>query len=294
MGTNVVSGNAKAVVVGTGSQTEFGKVSERLRLRPPETEFEHGVRHFGYFLMEVTLVLVVATLAINVYFARPVLESLLFSLAIAVGLTPQLLPAIVSVNLARGAKNMAGQKVIVKRLASIENFGSMNVLCSDETGTLTEGAIKIRSVLDFNGNPSEKALLYAYLNASYQTGFTNPIDEAIRASHLDSSGYQKLDEVPYDFIRKRLSILVLKGDENLMLMKGALQNVLDVCTSVETSEGTIVQITGVKKQIQQRFEDLSSMGFRVLGIAYKNIRSDKLITKDSEVGMTFLGFSCSL
>jgi Mg2+-importing ATPase len=290
MGTNVVSGNAQAVVVGTGLQTEFGKVSERLRLRPPETEFEHGVRHFGYLLMEVTLMLVVATLAINVYFARPVLESLLFSLALAVGLTPQLLPAIISINLARGAKNMANQKVIVKRLASIENFGSMNVLCSDKTGTLTEGMIRIQSVLDFDANPSAKTQLYAYLNASYQTGFTNPIDEAIRANRLDVTGYQKLDEVPYDFTRKRLSILVSKDHMNLMVTKGALQNVLDVCASVETSKTAIVTITEAQKQIQQRFEELSSKGFRVLGVAYKNIGSEKLISKESEVGMTFLGF----
>jgi P-type Mg2+ transporter len=290
MGTNVVSGSAKAVVVGTGLQTEFGKVSERLRLRPPETEFEHGVRHFGYLLMEITLILVVATLAINVYFARPVLDSLLFSLALAVGLTPQLLPAIISINLARGAKNMAKQKVIVKRLASIENFGSMNVLCSDKTGTLTEGIIKIQSVLDFNCNPSEKAMLYAHLNASFQSGFTNPIDEAICATKLDLSGYHKLDEVPYDFNRKRLSILVSKGNTNLMVTKGALQNVLAVCTQVETSEGTTVQLKGAEKQVQQRFEELSSQGFRVLGIAYRDIGPDKLITKDSEVGMTFLGF----
>ena len=290
MGTNVVSGSAQAVVVGTGSKTEFGKVSERLKLRPPETEFEHGVRHFGYLLMEVTMVLVVVTFAINVYFARSVLDSLLFSLALAVGLTPQLLPAIISINLAQGAKIMATQKVIVKRLASIENFGSMNVLCSDKTGTLTEGVIKIQSVVDFNGNQSGKALLYAYLNASYQTGFTNPIDEAIRANKLDLSGYQKLDEVPYDFIRKRLSVLVSKDNKNLMVTKGALQNVLDVCASVETSEGTTVQISGVQQQIQQRFEELSGKGFRVLGIAYKDLGSAKLITKDSEVGMTFLGF----
>ena len=290
MGTNVVSGSAQAVVVGTGAQTEFGKVSERLKLRPPETEFEHGVKHFGYFLMEVTLVLVVATLAINVYFARPVLDSLLFSLALAVGLTPQLLPAIISINLAHGAKIMATQKVIVKRLASIENFGSMNVLCSDKTGTLTEGIIKIQSVLDFNGNQSQKAQLYAYLNASYQTGFTNPIDDAICSSKVDATGYTKLDEVPYDFIRKRLSILVSKDNMNLMVTKGALQNVLDASTLVETSEASIVPIAGVQKQVQQRFEELSSKGFRVLGIAYKDIGSDKLITKDSEAGMTFLGF----
>ncbi len=240
--------------------------------------------------MEVTLVLVVATFAINVYFARSVLDSLLFSLALAVGLTPQLLPAIISINLAHGAKIMATKKVIVKRLASIENFGSMNVLCSDKTGTLTEGIIEIQSVIDFNGNPSQKAQLYAYLNASYQTGFTNPIDEAIRGAHVDVSGYSKLDEVPYDFIRKRLSVLVSKDNTNLMVTKGALQNVLDVCASVETSEATIIPIIGVQKQIQQRFEELSSKGFRVLGIAYRDIGPDKLITKDSEVGMTFLGF----
>ena len=181
MGTNVVSGSAEAVVVETGLRTEFGMVSERLELRPPETEFEHGVRRFGYLLMEVTLMLVVATFAINVYFARPVLESLLFSLALAVGLTPQLLPAIISVNLAHGARDMATKKVIVKRLASIENFGSMNVLCSDKTGTLTEGIIRVKSVVDVEAEESEKAILCAYLNAFYQTGFTNPIDEAIKA-----------------------------------------------------------------------------------------------------------------
>ena len=290
MGTNVVSGNAQAVVVGTGSETEFGKISDRLKLRPPETEFEHGVRRFGYLLMEVTLVLVVATFAINVYFARPVLDSLLFSLALAVGLTPQLLPAIISINLARGAKNMATEKVIVKRLASIENFGSMNVLCSDKTGTLTEGEIRIQSVVGFDGKESEKALLYVYLNAFYQTGFTNPIDEAIRANRLDLPGYTKLDEVPYDFIRKRLSILVAKDDASLMVTKGALQNVLDVCTSVETSEGTVVEIAEARGEIQRRFEDLSDQGLRVLGIAYKNAGTGRLITKDDEVGMTFVGF----
>ena len=290
MGTNVVSGDAQAVIVRTGLQTEFGKVSERLKLSPPETEFEHGVKHFGYLLMEVTLVLVVITLAINVYFARSVLDSILFSLALAVGLTPQLLPAIISINLAHGAKIMATQKVIVKRLASIENFGSMNVLCSDKTGTLTEGIIKIQSIIDFNGNPSPKAQLFAYLNALNQTGFTNPIDEAICSAQVDVSGYSKLDEVPYDFIRKRLSVLISKDNKNFIVTKGAMQNVLDVCTLVETSEATIVPIAGVQNQIQQRFQELSSKGFRVLGIAYKDNGSDKLIAKNSEANMTFLGF----
>src|SRR3972149_117303 len=291
MGTHVISGNSIAVVVYTGKKTEFGKVSERLKLRPPETEFERGVRRFGYFLMEVTLVLVIAIFAINVYLARPVLDSFLFALALAVGLTPQLLPAIISINLAHGAKRMALSKVIVKRLSSIENFGSMNVLCSDKTGTLTEGVVRLHSAIDTDGNESEKVLLYAYLNASYETGFTNPIDEAIRNQcQLDISTYQKLDEVPYDFIRKRLSILVLKDDRKLIVMKGALQNVLSVCSSAETSSGTIVDLTALEERIQRLFEEFGSRGFRMLGIAYRDISPNSHITKDSETNMIFLGF----
>ena len=291
MGTHVVSGSAKSVVVCTGTETEFGKVSDRLKLSPPETEFERGVRRFGYFLMEITMLLVISIFAINTYMARPVLEALLFSLALAVGLTPQLLPAIISVNLAHGAKRMAKQKVIVKRLASIENFGSMNVLCSDKTGTLTEGVVRLNSTLDVAGKESEKVLFYAYLNAFFETGFTNPIDSAIRNyRQIDVSGWQKLDEVPYDFIRKRLSILVSKDDTNIMVTKGALTNVLSVCSSAETSEGTIVNIATVKEQILNCFEMNSSKGLRILGIAYRNVGHDPLITKDHEAAMTFLGF----
>ena len=291
MGTHVVSGSAKAVIACTGTETEFGKVSERLKLRQPETEFERGVRRFGYFLMEITLLLVISIFAINAYMARPVLEALLFSLALAVGLTPQLLPAIISVNLAHGAKRMEQQKVIVKRLASIENFGSMNVLCSDKTGTLTEGVVRVDSTIDFEGRESEKVLFYAYINAFFETGFTNPIDSAIRNyRQFDMSGYQKLDEVPYDFIRKRLSILVLKDDKHIMVTKGALMNVLSVCSSAQTSDGMIVDIATVKIKIQQTFEKQSSMGLRILGVAYRDVGNDPLITKDHEVGMIFSGF----
>jgi Mg2+-importing ATPase len=291
MGTHVVSGSAKALVICTGKETEFGKVSERLKLRPPETEFERGVRRFGYFLMEITLLLVISIFAINTYMSRPVLEALLFSLALAVGLTPQLLPAIISVNLAHGAKRMAKQKVIVKRLASIENFGSMNVLCSDKTGTLTEGVVRVNSALDVEGKESEKVLFFAYLNAFFETGFTNPIDSAIRSYRkFDLSGCQKLDEVPYDFIRKKLSILVSKDNKHLMVTKGALSNVLAVCSTSETSDGMIVDIATVKERIQQCFEKNSSKGLRILGVAYRNVGSDSLITKDHEAAMTFLGF----
>jgi P-type Mg2+ transporter len=291
MGTHTVSGTATELIVHTGKGTEFGKISERLKLRPQETEFEHGIRRFGYFLMEITLVFVVGIFAINVYLARPILDSFLFSLALAVGLTPQLLPAIISINLSHGAKQMAQKKVIIKRLSSIENFGSMNVICSDKTGTLTEGIVQLQSALDVDGNSSDKVLLQAYINAFYETGFTNPIDEAIISyKKFDLSGYQKQDEIPYDFIRKRLSIVVSHNDSHLMVTKGALQNILDVCSSVETRDGKIVDITINLDQIRKNFEEFSKKGFRTLGVAYKNTGSDSRITKDYESGMTFSGF----
>jgi Mg2+-importing ATPase len=291
MGTHVISGTAQAVAVHTGLKTEFGRVSERLKLRPPETEFERGVRRFGYLLMEVTLVLVIAIFAINVYLERPVLESFLFSLALAVGLTPQLLPAIISINLAHGAKNMAGKQVIVKRLASIENFGSMNVICFDKTGTLTEGVVQLQSALDVDGQPSEKVLHYAYLNAVYETGFRNPIDDAIRARRpFDPSGYRKLDEVPYDFLRKRLSILVSKDDATFMITKGALSNILEVCMTVEAGGGAVVDIAPHRHQIRQRFDAFGRQGLRALGVAYRPIEANISLSKDHEADMIFLGF----
>jgi Mg2+-importing ATPase len=291
MGTNVISGTADALVVHTGMETEFGRISDRLKLRQPETDFERGVRRFGYLLMEVTLILVIAIFAINVYFARPVMDSFLFSLALAVGLIPQLLPAIISINLAHGAKRMALAKVIVKRLSSIETFGSMNVLCSDKTGTLTSGIVKLHSALDAEGYESEKVLFYAYINALYETGFANPIDEAIRNHYQpDISGYKKLDEVPYDFIRKRLSILFSKDKINIMVTKGALKNVLSACSFVEKSDGAIADLGTFGETILERFDEFSRKGFRTLGIAYRNLGSNKSINKNEEIEMTFCGF----
>jgi len=291
MGTHIVSGNAKVLIISTGKDTEFGKVSERLKIKAPETEFERGIRRFGYFLGEVTLVLVVIIFAINVYLQRPVLEAFLFSLALAVGLTPQLLPAIISINLAHGAKKMAEKKVIVKRLASIENFGSMNIICSDKTGTLTEGTVKVESAVDVSGNASEQVFLYAYLNAFYETGFTNPIDDAIlNFKKIDLKEFKKHDEIPYDFIRKRLSISVIHGHDQLMVTKGALSNILEVCSSVENKDGKVVQIASMQNQIQEHFLSFSNDGFRTLGIAYKRLTSGLPIKKEDEKDMTFFGF----
>ena len=289
LGTNVVSGTAKAIAVNVGKATEFGKVSETLRLRAPETEFEHGIRKFGYMLMEVTLLLVLAMFATNVYFHKPVIDSLLFSLAIAVGLTPQLLPAIISVNLAQGAKRMADKKVIVKRLASIENFGSMDVLCSDKTGTLTDGTVKLHAALGVDGKADDKVQLFGYLNSTFQTGYANPIDAAILADKaLDVSAYSKVREQPYDFTRKRLTVLLKFENATVAVTKGALTNILQVCKTVELRDGTTEDITPHLKDIQKEFERVSREGLRAIGLCYRKF--PELPDGDSELEMTFLGF----
>ena len=289
MGTHVVSGAAHALVVTTGRSTEFGAVSDRLALAPPETDFEHGVRRFGYLLMEVTLILVIAIFAINVLLHKPPIDSFLFSLALAVGLTPQLLPAIISINLAHGARRMALRHVIVKRLDSIEDFGSMDVLCSDKTGTLTEGVVTVSGGFDVRGGDSEDVMLYAYLNSCFETGFTNPIDVAVRASRsFDLNQIVKLDEVPYDFTRKRLTILVERGGKPLMVTKGAFSNVLDVCTQARMPSGSTVRIDEVRTDVEKLYRDLSAKGFRTLGVA---VREDtgREIDATAEAEMTFVG-----
>lgn len=289
-GTHVVSGTGTAVAVLCGEDTEFGHVAARLRLRPPETDFERGVRRFGYLIMEVTLVLLLVVFAVNVFFERPVIEAFLFSLALAVGLTPQMLPAIISVNLAQGAKRMALEKVIVRRLSSIENFGAMNVLCSDKTGTLTEGRVDLHSAIDANGAESEKVLLYAYVNAKFETGFVNPIDEAIRnAGNFDIGRFERLDEIPYDFGRKRLSIIVRCGEERLMITKGALASILEVCESAETASGVMRPLADLQEALQRRFEDLSAQGLRTLGVAYRKLPISSKGVRTDEAGMVFLG-----
>src|SRR5580698_682022 len=243
MGSHVISGKARALVIRTGKHTEFGKISDRLRLRSPETDFEKGIRRFGYMLMEITLLLVIIIFAINILLHKPALDSFLFSLALAVGLTPQLLPAIITVNLAAGARAMAKKKVIVKRLSSIENFGSMNILCSDKTGTITEGKVTIKDALDITVQHSEKVLQYAGLNAALQQGFHNPIDDAICAVYKPSATvYTVQCEIPYDFMRKRLTVQVKNATKNLAITKGALGVMLDICTTAETEKGDLLPL----------------------------------------------------
>ena len=291
MGSHVISGKARALAVATGKQTEFGKISDKLRVKNPETDFEKGIRHFGYLLMELTLVLILVIFSINILLHKPVLDSFLFSLALAVGLTPQLLPAIISVNLSVGARSMAKQQVIVKRLASIENFGSMNILCSDKTGTITEGKVTLKDALDIEGNHSEKTLQYAWLNATMQQGFKNPIDAAIRTSYQGNSGsFTVQAEIPYDFSRKRLTIQVKNEKENLAITKGALNTILDICDTAEMASGQVIPLKDELTTIEAAFKKLSAEGFRVLGVAYKKITKDNKFIKADEQNMVFLGF----
>ena len=291
LGTHVVSGSGKAEIVATGKRTRFGKIAESLRLRRPETDFERGVRRFGYLLAEITLLLVLAIFGFNVFVHKPVLDSFMFALALAVGLTPQLLPAIITINLSHGARRMAQEKVIVKRLAAIENFGSMNVLCADKTGTITEGKISIHAAVDAGGNRSEKTLLYAYLNAANETGFINPIDEALRANPpADCNGWEKVDELPYDFARKRLSILCEKTHARILVTKGALPQILGICSEVEWSDGTRDKLDVARKQIEEQWRRFSCEGSRVIAVAYRACGAEcSRIDRESETEMIFLG-----
>jgi Mg2+-importing ATPase len=249
MGTNIRSGTGRVLIVRTGASTAFGRIAGKLALRPPETEFERGVRRFGYLLSEVMLILVLIIFAANVYLHKPVLDSLLFSIALAVGITPQLLPAILSITLSKGSHTLAAAGVIVRRLEAIENFGSTDVLCTDKTGTLSEGVVQLDGALDVDGRPSDDVFRHAYLNAHFQTGLPNPLDEAIlnadtarslRESAWRPDDFTKASEVPYDFVRKRLSVVVQGRDgPPLLITKSALENVLSACTRARRAEGEV-------------------------------------------------------
>jgi Mg2+-importing ATPase len=293
MGTNVRSGSARVLIVQTGAQTAFGQIADRLTLRPPENEFQRGIRKLGYLLTEVMFVLVLGIFFFNVLFHKPILDSLLFSIALAVGLTPQLLPAIISINLSKGSQAMAERGVIVRRLESIENFGSMDILCTDKTGTLTQGVVKLDGALGVDGEPSEKVKLYAYLNAHMQTGLPNPMDEAIVRQGADGAGaYEKLDEIPYDFVRKRLSVVVARDSiSRYIVTKGALENVLAVCALVQTPDGDTALDSDRQSKFREKYETWSAQGYRVLGVAVKPVGvHDPIYTIKDEAGMTFAGF----
>ncbi len=292
MGTNVRSGNGKVLIVETGLQTAFGQIANKLTLRPPETEFERGIRRLGYLLTEVMFVLVIGIFFFNVFLHKPALDSLLFSIALAVGLTPQLLPAIININLSKGSQEMAKHGVIVRRLESIENFGSMDILCTDKTGTLTEGVVHLDGALDVNGESSEQVSLYAYLNAKMQTGLPNPLDEAIiNKGAAGAAEYSKVDEIPYDFIRKRLTVVAQNSTLHYMVTKGALENILAACSRVKVGDEEKLLDSGIQAKVQERYEAWSAQGYRVLGVAVKSISGQEHpYSKNDETEMSFAGF----
>jgi Mg2+-importing ATPase len=290
MGTHLVRGTAEVVIVEIGGSTEFGRAAERLEQQVPATSFEKGISAFGGLLLRVMLVLVALIFIINLLLGRPLLESFLFSLAIAVGLTPQMLPAIVSISLSLGSRLMARAKVIVKRLSAIEDLGGMDILCTDKTGTLTRGSVDLASALGVDGQQSERVLWLAVLNAKHHTGYSNPIDDAILQHHEDlASGTERLAEVPYDFTRKRLSVLIRAGESTLLVMKGAFEQVLNTCTFAETSPGQDIPLAQKASALRSEFERLSSDGYRVLGVAIKVVDPVTSLNPDVEKDMTFAG-----
>ncbi len=295
MGTSMVSGTATAVVVKTGSLTEYGKIALRLTEKAPETEFEAGIKRFGFLIMQVTILLVLFVFMVNALLhpnAEGILQALLFAVALAVGLTPELLPMIITINLSKGAQAMSKKGVIVKRLSSIETFGSMNVLCTDKTGTLTENQIKLILHIDMNGNDDEKVLLYSYLNSHMQTGLKSPLDEAIlKHEEINILPFTKIDEVPFDFVRRRVSVVVEKERQRFFIAKGAPEEIFKVCSYYELDEVISDLSEEMQKTIQQKYLDLSAEGLRVLGVAYKKLREEKTVyTINDEKDMTFLGF----
>ncbi len=294
-GTSVRSGTARMLVAETGPRTEFAAIAATITRAPPETEFAKGIRRFGYLMTEIMLVIVILVFFANLMLQRPAVDSLLFSLALAVGLTPELLPAIISVTLARGARAMAANGVIVRRLDSIENLGSMDLLCTDKTGTLTEGVIKLDACNGPDGAPSPQTRIWALLNASLQTGMANPLDEAIvagKAAYEDLTAYAKVDEIPYDFVRKRLTVVVRKGDapDDLMICKGAAQNIVDICSSVLEGEAVVPLDADRTAAIDGRVQAWSAQGYRVLGLAIRRLPRQEAYRREDEAGFAFAGF----
>lgn len=282
MGTNVVTGEGTAIVISTGGATQLGAISRSLVAPRPKTEFERGIGDFGLFLMRIAIVFGIFVFVAHVVLAHDIFSSALFVLALVIGFAPELLPMIVSINLARGAIRMSRRGVIVKSLPSIENFGSMDILCTDKTGTLTENKIILEKYEDVAGKKSDKVLLYGYLGSIFQSGFRGPMEEAVLAhKEVDHHGYRRIDVVPFDFFRKRVTVVVAKGKERLLITKGAPEEIVRISRLTPAA----------RKKISERLTAYGKQGFRVLGVGYKSVQDSKSIygAKD-ESGLTFLGF----
>lgn len=304
LGTSVISGTATTIVTATGQNTQFGQIAARLTEKTPETEFERGTRKFGFLIMRVVFLLVIFVFFVNTLLHRDTFESLLFSIALAVGLTPEFLPMITTITLGQGAMKMARKKVIVKHLEAIQNFGSIDILCSDKTGTLTKGEMSLREHLDAGGKESEFVFLLAYLNSFFDTGVKNPINKAILAKEnynpLDVAillhdqpeinEYQKVDEVPFDFERRRVSVVVQFGDKYFLITKGAPESILGICEKYRKNKSNLALNEDVKNSISDIFQTSSSKGLRVLGVAFKEISIQESYQIQDETNLVFAGF----
>ena len=298
LGTSVISGTARVLMCRTGQNTELGEIADTLLAKAPPTDFELGTYRFGILIMRMTVLLVLFVILANAFFHRPLLELFLFAVALAVGLTPELLPMVVSVTLSRGALRMAANKVIVKRLASIQNLGSMDVFCTDKTGTLTEARIHLERHLDCLGRESQRVLELAYFNSFFETGLKSPLDDAIlEHREIDVSGWRKIDEVQFDFERRRISVLLDNGSIRLLVVKGAPEDILRLSVSYELDQTSASRPLddAARASINAQFEALSKEGFRVLGIASRQVGKDQPhCAVSDEADLVFVGFAAFL
>ena len=288
LGTNARSGTARCLIAATGLQTQFGAIAHRLTLRQPETEFDRGLRRFGRLLTSAMLIMVFLVFIVHVLNGRPPIETLLFSVALAVGLSPELLPAILSVNLARGAQMMARHGVLVRHLTAIENLGSMDVLCTDKTGTLTEGLVVLEGAYDAWGSPSADVQMQGAWNAALETGLASPLDDAIlNAGAPDLSTVQKLAEIPFDFVRKRVSVIVNAAGKTSLITKGAFHHVLEICA--QSADGVVLDAAG-KARLEARYQAWSTQGIRVLAVASRTLEPQPSYDRELERDLSFVGF----
>lgn len=303
-GSSIVSGSGTALVIATGKNTIFGDIALSLSIAPPHTEFEKGITQFGMFIMKTVFVLVIFVFAVNIYLKHTLLESLLFSIALAVGLTPELLPMITTVTLATGAIRMAKKNVIVKNLSAIQNFGSIDILCSDKTGTLTSGEMVLDKHINPIGENSEYVMLLAYLTSLFGTEIVNPFNVAVikkvSVNPLDSAilkhdhpavaNYQKIDEIPFDFERRRSSVVVEKAGKDLLITKGAPEHILNICTQFAVNDKVQILDDAARKQCESTYQSLSGQGFRVLAIAYCDMNKQPAYKAVDEKNLILAGF----
>ena len=301
-GTSVISGTATILVCRTGSRSALGHLATSLAEKPPATDFALGIRRFSMLIMRFTVLMIVFVLAVNLWLAKPILESVMFVVALAVGLTPELLPMIVTVTLARSAMQMAKRKVIVKRLSAIHDVGAMNVLCTDKTGTLTEAKIKLLRTIDGHGAESANAFSYAYVNSKFETGIKSPLDEAILAARpFDMTRFRKIDEAPFDFERRRVSVLVEHDGKRGLFVKGAPEDMLRLSTQFQDADGVVKPLlVEMRSVFEATLDGLGAQGFRALGIASRLAQSTpETANQDSakitdETDMVFAGFAVFL